>query len=197
MVTMTHHAVLLRQSNPETFEHVNVEESAEQVRLHYLKLGVDEARELKRVSHLRPQHSDVQTMVVSCDMVTHEAQNALLKLFEDPPEGTQFVLVIPPTLQLLPTLLSRLSGGVDVERQTSPEWQEFLKAAHKDRLAQIDTWQKKKDADWLGAIQQGFVLWVVESNYKSKNLQLVAERLNTRGASNKMLLELLALELPV
>jgi hypothetical protein len=40
--------------------------------------------------------------------VTGEAQNSLLKIFEEPSEGTHFFLVMPNTQVLIPTLRSRL-----------------------------------------------------------------------------------------
>ncbi len=71
-------------------------------------LSVDDARRLRELAELAPSGSDRKSLIVSAGRLFHEAQNALLKLFEEPPAGTLLVLVIPSEGILLPTLRSRL-----------------------------------------------------------------------------------------
>ena len=47
-------------------------------------------------------------IVLAVGRLFHEAQNALLKLFEEPIEGTTLVLIVPSEGIVLPTLRSRL-----------------------------------------------------------------------------------------
>lgn len=198
MLDMIHHATLVRRNNPDSFEYLS--DGLECVRNKYQSLGIDEVREIKHVSNLRPSETSGQVVVISAATVTREAQNALLKLFEEPPLGTKFVLAVPPTLQLLPTLLSRLDNVADdslSEQSDQTLWRDFINADYASRIKQIETWQKKKDTLWLQSIHQAFTEWCKNNKLKTKNIALVAERLNTRGASNKMLLEMLALELPM
>lgn len=71
-------------------------------------LSVDDARELGRLAANAPVAGDKKVFIISAGRIFHEAQNALLKLFEEPPAGTHLYLVLPHAGGLLPTLRSRL-----------------------------------------------------------------------------------------
>ena len=76
--------------------------------------------------------------------MTSEAQQALLKLFEEPQEGTVFVLLVPHGA-LLSTLKSRMLEyefkGVAFE---SPELRRHLDAAQ-----EFLSWSYKQRSDWI------------------------------------------------
>jgi hypothetical protein len=71
-------------------------------------LSVDDARRLLRHAELSPTVGERKVLIVSASRLFHEAQNALLKLFEEPPESVLLILIIPSEGMLLPTLRSRL-----------------------------------------------------------------------------------------
>ena len=110
-------------------------------------LSVEDARKLRSLADLSSTTGTQKVLVISASRLFHEAQNALLKLFEEPPEGTMLILIIPSEGMLLPTLRSRLlplpkgSGtdafasraGIAPVDAVSIEAQEFLKADTKDR----------------------------------------------------------------
>ena len=169
---------------------------AEEVVLQYDRLGIDNAKEIRRLAYNTPSESSIQQLIIRTSFATIEAQNALLKLFEEPPVTTKFILLVPITAQLLPTLLSRVQQVKNtVETTQTNAFAEFRALSIVDRLQMIDKEHKKKDSTWLYDMQQSYVRWLQAGQPVTPSLQLVAERLNTRGASNKMLLELLALEL--
>lgn len=70
--------------------------------------SVADARRLTMLAAQSPVAGDVRCLIVAAGRLFHEAQNALLKLFEEPPEGTTLILVVPTEGILLPTLRSRL-----------------------------------------------------------------------------------------
>jgi hypothetical protein len=81
----------------------------------YEVLTIDDARALKGLHSTRPfaskdggSGSGRKFFVIEADSITHEAQNALLKMFEEPNDYARFFLVIPSQESLLPTLRSRL-----------------------------------------------------------------------------------------
>ncbi len=76
--------------------------------LRYSLFSVDEARKVHDVVHRMPTKGDMKLIIISASRIFHEAQNALLKVFEEPPLGTYIVLVIPSGGVLIPTLRSRL-----------------------------------------------------------------------------------------
>lgn len=63
-------------------------------------------------SHLnRPVKQEKKIFVISANFITKDAQNSLLKIFEEPTPDTVFFLVLPEATGLIPTLKSRLIFG--------------------------------------------------------------------------------------
>ena len=57
------------------------------------RFGIDESRELIALSSLKNFNEAV--FLIGAASITSEAQQALLKLFEEPQKGTTFVLLVP------------------------------------------------------------------------------------------------------
>jgi DNA polymerase-3 subunit delta' len=73
-------------------------------------ISINQARSLRTSLGLRPLKDSVLTvMIPSAEKLTIEAQNALLKLLEEPPENTYFLLSTEDKSSLLPTVLSRVN----------------------------------------------------------------------------------------
>lgn len=71
-------------------------------------LGIDTARRLKEFLSHKPVRAIIKTAVVADgDVLTHEAQNALLKICEDPPTNSRIILIVKNEENILPTLRSR------------------------------------------------------------------------------------------
>ncbi len=70
--------------------------------------SIADVRELIRRSMLKPNDSDKQIFIVcNAGKLRADAQNALLKLFEEPPETVAMFLLTESRSSLLPTVLSR------------------------------------------------------------------------------------------
>lgn len=196
-----HHAVLVRSDSIEGFSLNEKTEDCEITDTTYEKLGISEVRELINQAHQRPMEGDCKLMIIRTEFITIEAQNALLKVLEEPPQSTSFIFVVPESFQFLPTLLSRFSQGVEGDKVTDENinFDEFLKSDIKKRLEDIETHIKKKDVAWQRSIKVGLIEYI-KSQQSDKNktaeLEFTARLLLTRGASNKMLLEQTALTLP-
>ena len=72
------------------------------------RLGIDDVRKLIVRSQQKPFSFEKRVFVLITKDIALEAQNALLKLFEEPPLTALFYLVIPQNAFVLQTLLSRL-----------------------------------------------------------------------------------------
>lgn len=73
-----------------------------------LSLGVGEARELIHQLYLRPYQARSRVCIISeAERLTDEAQSALLKTLEEPPDSNLLVLVTSQESKLLPTVQSR------------------------------------------------------------------------------------------
>jgi len=83
--------------------------------------AIAEIRELIRRASLKPNDSDKQIFIIcNAGKLREDAQNALLKLFEEPPETVAMFLLAESRASLLPTVLSRgqrihLDGMTDGE----------------------------------------------------------------------------------
>jgi DNA polymerase III subunit delta' len=80
-------------------------------------IGIDAAREVKNFLWQKPNASPRRTLIVdNAELLTTEAQNALLKITEEPPASSLLILVTSDIESILPTIASRLPkiyfGGV-------------------------------------------------------------------------------------
>ncbi len=176
--------------------------------LEYEKFGIDEARGLKDMAQLR-NISDKALFIIGVSSVTSEAQQALLKLFEEPQQGSIFVLLAPHGA-IIPTLRSRLliypeeieEEGKRVSVKT------FLASPYKARSAEIakllkdDEGVRDRVRDFLQALEAE----LYKNLQKTKGNKAFLESLEDivkvrsyttdRSPSLKMLLEHLAVTLP-
>lgn len=83
-------------------------------------MSVDDARALAEAETNRSFSGGKKIFVIEANTITEEAQNALLKVFEEPAPGTHFFLLLPSDI-LLPTLLSRLSVERISAREVPPD----------------------------------------------------------------------------
>jgi len=104
--------------------------------LRYGLFSVADARRVTELAVGTPFKGESKVLIITASRAYHEAQNALLKLFEEPPVGTYLFLILPSLGGLLPTLHSRvqvLSSMSDLGGPTSNVAQEFLKATKEKR----------------------------------------------------------------
>jgi DNA polymerase III delta prime subunit len=174
-------------------------ESADVRHLVIDNFGIDDARKLKEMTFERSFSGGDHDFVVCVRSLTIEAQNAILKLFEDPPAGTVFHLIVPSASILLPTLRSRLlstESGSAADRNYADD---FCQAEYKERVEWIADKAKKDPqalVDLVRELGQEDLTknWPIEAK---RALSLALRYVYNRGASKKMLLEELALSLPV
>lgn len=165
-------------------------------------LSIGDARHLVEVASTRPVAGNSKVIVLVFKKATVEAQNALLKLFEEPPTGVLFYVVVPHLSLLLPTLRSRLIAmNTSVQKvELSEDTKAFIKASLAERLAVIADKQKSKDSEWMSTMIHELAIWAARTpkNMSSEALVSIetAERyVNIRGASRKSLLENVALSI--
>ncbi|MDO8620336.1 MAG: hypothetical protein Q7R64_03250, partial [bacterium] len=116
----------------------------------YETMGIGEAHELKKSAERKSVSDDKKVFVVLARGITREAQNALLKVFEEPPADTHFFLVVPSFALLLPTLRSRLEvldlhpdgEGADIKIAT-----EFLAGTVPARLSFVQKMLKELEQE--------------------------------------------------
>lgn len=201
----THHAVLFCSENPLTCSVADFYTTTPQDEYRQAQFGIDDVRTLIAHAYRRPDGEDeLRTLLVATEFITEEAQQALLKIVEEPPLSTAFVFVIPEGYSFLPTLESRferlgsLGDGVGDETFSS-----FLELSYKDRLALVEEVTKKKDHAYQAKLKKGLIAYLKQEGGSLSlaapntlsELEYITRLLLTRGASNKMLLEHMSLTL--
>ena len=117
--------------------------------------GIDDGRVIKDVqSKMSFSSGGKKILVIKTNFITHEAQNSLLKVFEEPTEDTHLFLIMSSSESLLPTLKSRLmilkNLGVphfgEKFRSSTPKLgaEEFLKGNITERFEMIKVFLPKK-----------------------------------------------------
>ena len=73
-------------------------------------VGVDEIKSAVKQAVIKPNESKRKVIIINeADKMTHQAQNALLKLIEEPPTYLTVILLCENTMTLLETIISRCS----------------------------------------------------------------------------------------
>lgn len=71
-------------------------------------IGIGEVRKIKEVIFLTPGMGNKKAVIIEkAELLTHQAQNALLKTLEEPPDSTFLILISDTVESFLPTVISR------------------------------------------------------------------------------------------
>jgi DNA polymerase III delta prime subunit len=85
-------------------------------------IGIDQVRQLKQIFTLTPYEGKERLVVIKdIDKATIAAQNALLKILEEPPKDTYIVACAQNSQALLPTVVSRCQIIKDTNSSVSEE----------------------------------------------------------------------------
>lgn len=140
-----HHAYLIEGVKDEIvpeifgfFENLNIKTSGNPDFCHITidNFKIDEAFELRGMSTNKSYSSLKKIFLITVNSFTLDAQNVLLKMFEEPIENTHFFLIVPDANSLLKTLVSRfyfISTRQDSVSQTK-DAEKFISMALQDRI---------------------------------------------------------------
>ncbi len=187
--------------------------------LRYGLLGVAEAREISQIAAQGAIGGDRRAIIIAASRVYHEAQNALLKIFEKPPTGTYLFLIVPSLGTLLPTLRSRVQileantrGEIEQKAEVSEAALEFMRMSREARSALIkklatgkDEEERREHRDESLAIVNGIEVAAYRQLKKKpsdefftllSDIAVLRAYLHERSAPVRMILEHLSLVLP-
>lgn len=164
--------------------------------------SIDEARILKDIQTRSAWKGEHKIFIISAASFTHEAQNALLKTFEEPTAGTHFFIIVPRAEILLPTLRSRVLviGSLNLHEDDESKMlaEKLLGATLENRFALIKKLVEKKDRELFRRILD-HIEQILYARAKGKHTEISPDvfqgihkaktYLATRGASPKMILE--------
>lgn len=161
------------------------------------KLSIGTVRRLIDQAYTQPLNpGGKRAIVVVAEQINVEAQNALLKVLEEPPEHTSFHFVISDHARLLPTLLSRFEAFSDTAKTEVRVAKDFIKLPIGQRLELVAEKTSAKDVAWQQNLVSGLEQLCLEKELSNKiamEVVFAKKHLQGPGASAKMLLEHLAL----
>jgi DNA polymerase III delta prime subunit len=206
-----HHAVLVLHTNRTATAHTLFKELQSQSPIHRFfdqtVLDIENARSI--ITWANTPYNEEKVAVISFHTIGLEAQNALLKILEEPRAGVTFILVTSNTSNLIPTVLSRLYliKTSELNSDISKEALLFLQTPSVSRmklpyivdiLSRVDE-EERKDREAIRAFILSLTGILVKEKYSQKYLQEtleIASYASDPSASGKALLEYLSLLLP-
>lgn len=177
----------------------------------YSRFGIDDARELRERSQLRPS-GERRYFVIATPTMTSDAQNALLKTLEEPPADAHFFFIVTSPQSLLATLRSRaqILELENTARDGQVDATSFLAANASKRLDMLSVLLEKDDDDRRDLRPIFSFLALLEERLAKHREGLHAARgegveavyrarkyIGDKGALVKPLLEQVALVVPV
>ncbi len=174
-------------------------------------VGVDEARELTDIAGRSAFGEDSLSIIfLAASRLTHEAQNALLKITEEPKSSLRMFVVVDNDVELLPTLLSRLEDITDafghrVSKTGNAEAEKFVSSGLKERLKVAEKIAKDEETHVFEEFLRNIEKFVWHSKFKHEGerktaLNAVAfakKQASFQSRPKRMVLEALAISLPV
>lgn len=188
----------------------NIEIAPADVWVHSVDGGtIDDVRMMRREAFQKPVTSTHRLVIFSAATLHEEAQQTLLKVFEEPGDTVIVALIVPAGTPILPTVLSRVQilhaedGQVVLPFTTK----EFLSAAPKDRLEMLgdifdeDNEQEKSQVIALmDALESHFVALAKKGDKEIiaalADIEKMRPYLFQKGGVAKYVLEYLAVALP-
>ncbi len=208
---LAHHAYGVESTQPKKtteslLEHIHQSKYSQVLSFHFDTLKIDDVRKIKEIQKEKTENGLL--LIISFSVVRTEAQNALLKVLEEPAAGVCFILIFPQKNILLSTVLSRLEMVVGASDSIETVdgvigLRMFIDGTLQERLDWIkkNTDKKKKDA-WtkqdLLVFLDRLESWSAGASDRKKYYpDIIASKkaLHVSGCSIKMILENLALQI--
>tara|TARA_B100000609_G_scaffold105434_1_gene83693 strand:+ start:4326 stop:5279 length:954 start_codon:yes stop_codon:yes gene_type:complete len=124
-------------------------------------IKVDQIHELLRQLSLRSLRARRFVVIDPAHKMNSQSSNALLKMLEEPPEGTHFILVTSQVSALLPTIRSRVQSfrffplsneELKTHHQESPDW---LLNLSRGQISELEFWAEEEMSEVLNQVEQG------------------------------------------
>lgn len=155
------------------YQHIGIEKKQGQI-------GVDEAQEIMKALALKSYEGGYKIMIIwMADKMNTSAANKLLKLLEEPPAQTIFILITENKKDILQTILSRCQliefGGLSehsiatkLQEKYNLAEKEALKIAHQAQGNYNRALQLMNQTDSEHPFEEWFVTWV-RAAFKARN----------------------------
>lgn len=151
------------------------------------EIAVEQVRDMAADAWVRPQKAERKVYVIKdAGFMNDAAQNAALKLLEEPPLYASFILCAPSAESLLQTIRSRcviIRPGGEEKREENPLSKEYISLAEKGSPAQLCSFFGRNDgldsealADFIAGVKAELCL-ILAGREKRKISRTEAARL--------------------
>jgi hypothetical protein len=166
--------------------------------------GIETIRELLQLTARKPFAGEITTVIITeADNLTVEAQNALLKILEEPPEHSQLILCVQSKNNLLSTVTSRcLQIEVGTQGKQPETFQSLLNQPLSQQIESIEEANLGSYLNFWRVLLREKILSKEENNFNLRRLWsytklIIKLRKAQKFSINKKLIALiLALEIP-
>lgn len=174
-------------------------------------IGIADVKRIQESLFLAPFHGTAKAVILThCDTITLVAQNALLKILEEPPVNTYIMLLAEREEVFLPTVLSRctIMQLAKIPTLSSEEkdtiqavWQRIRTAPLGEKLALAQSLTKKKEDTETFLTQLTLFLYeqLGQGSIPTtllRNVQYTNHMVRSTNANHRLLLEHFFLSLP-
>jgi len=125
-------------------------------------IGIEDIKQMQKKIFLKPIKSEFKAVIIDdAQLLTIEAQNALLKVLEEPPAHTLIILSTDTKETILPTIISRCQvtqleeEGIKLSEKEITEFETFLEA-----LPEWGTGERLKKAEQLAKDKDKAIIWI-------------------------------------
>ncbi len=127
------------------------------------ELKIEDVREIEKLAYIAEKNKKL--IVIAAEKFNVFAQNALLKLIEEPPKGVEFLIVTKSKYSLLDTILSR----VQLEKKFFENKDEFeLKSITNEYILELLTTDTEKED-----IKKLLKAIIKHKNLNEENLKII------------------------
>lgn len=137
---------------------------------------VEQIRQMAADAYVRPQQAERKVYIIKeADLMNIQAQNAALKIFEEPPSYAVFILCSDSEESLLPTVRSRcavIRVKGEKETEVSSLAEEYITLAAKKNQAELSAFFGKNesiDAERMGAFIESVRICLYNAATGKKN----------------------------
>jgi len=161
--------------------------------------SIQESRNLKEKAYLSPIRDACRVIVMGIWSITEEAQNALLKIVEEPSYSVRLFFVFPRKDLLIPTLASRLYEiGSCAITNTSQDSQFFMSLQPAERISLVASIIDSKNESEIHSFLSQLERIYYEQGDEKACVEIwdAIKMMSSHTVSSKLILEGLALSLP-
>jgi len=166
--------------------------------------SIDDARRVKEMQSVRPLAGARKVFVIETRGMAPEAQNALLKVLEEPASDTHFFIITNSAEIFLPTIRSRAvifsfkNKTEGSNKKISETAKIFLDSLSAERIELVQEIVENKDRGKAIDLIDDVIIGLAEGKYSRKTISQALKcrsYLNDRSSSVKIILEHLAVVL--